>query len=81
MMTPSIKFHLIVRSSYIRSYAVRGVYPGRISQGKLVLEVQGQVPPLKRLLWRTQHAPRGLVLALYTHEAALPWTHHLRDKP
>lgn len=51
MMTPSIKFHLIVRSSYIRSYAVRGVYPGRISQGKLVLEVQGQVPPpLKRLL-------------------------------
>lgn len=50
MMTPSIKFHLIVRSSYIRSYAVRGVYPGRISQGKLVLEVQGQVPTLKRLL-------------------------------
>lgn len=45
MMTPSIKFHLIVRSSYFRSYAVRGVYPGRISQGKLVLEVQGQVPP------------------------------------
>lgn len=81
MMTPSIKFHLIVRSSYIRSYAVRGVYPGRISQGKLVLEVQGQVPPPQKTAMKNTARSSWPVLALYTHEAALPWIHHLRDKP
>lgn len=70
-MNPSIKFHLIVRSSYIRSYAVRGVYPGRISQGKLVLEVQGQVPPpQKTAMKNTARSSWPGLSPLYTRGSA-----------